>query len=69
MDEELKRAQARFKCVWELSTFFDTSFEDEYKKELAREALCNEFRHWESKGLVSWREACRLESSVMMAAL
>lgn len=69
MDNLHQRAQARFLCVSELAAFYGTSFEHEFKRELAREALCDEISHWEAEGLISWSEFCQLESSIMMAAL
>ena len=67
--EQQQRAQERFQCVLELSAFYGTSFEDEYKMELAREAICDEVNQWRNEGLISWVELCNLESSVVMCSL
>ncbi len=68
MDTPQQRAQSLFICVSELAAFYGTSFEEELRRELAREALCAQISNWETVGLISWSEFCQLESSVMTAS-
>ena len=68
MDNPQDRAQARLLYVRELAAFYNTDFEQEFKTELAREALCAELDRWATQGLISSVELGNLETSVALTS-